>query len=278
MSAIAIIQVNEAVEAVAKLTKDIRTAARTIKDNEARYLVKAYYTVQENRKGAENQIRSLDAAMEPHFVLDHFLIQYQTVERSIKRILDIYTDNHPIGEWMKEIPGIGPVLAAGLLAHIDIHRAPTVGHIYSYAGLVPGQVWGKGQKRPWNAELKRICWLIGESFVKVSNREEDIYGKYYKQRKQQESALNEAGAFTEQAQAILESRNIGKDTDAYKWYSEGKLPPAHIHARAKRYAVKLFLSHLHEVWYEHTYGIKPPQPYAIAHLDHAHKIDPPELM
>jgi len=271
----AITPTSESIAVVAKLTKDIRTAARAIKDNEARYLVKAYYTVQENRKATASQIRALEAAGQPHDVLDHFLSQYSTIERSIKRVLDIYTDNHPIGFWMKNITGIGPIIAAGLLAHIDITKAPTVGHIYSYAGLVPGQVWGKGQKRPWNAELKKLCWLLGESFVKKSNHEDDIYGQYYKERKKQEIALNEQGKFADQAQTILRTKNIGKNTEDYKWYSEGKLPPAHIHARAKRYAVKLFLSHLHEVWYEHEYGIKPPQPYAIAHLGHAHRIEPP---
>lgn len=266
---------DQSIVAVTKLTKDIRGAAQTIQNNEARYLVNAYYATQENRKATTSQIRALDVTGEPHDILDHFLIQYQTVERSIKRVLDIYTDNHPIGQWMKGITGIGPVITAGLLAHIDITKAPTVGHIYSYAGLVPGQVWGKGQKRPWNAELKKLLWLLGESFVKVSNREDDVYGKYYRERKEQEIALNEQGKFADQAQAMLKSKNIGKNTEAYKWYSEGKLPPAHIHARAKRYAVKLFLSHLHEVWYEHEYGIKPPQPYAIAHLNHAHYIEPP---
>ena len=271
----AITPTSESIVAVAKLTKDIRTAARTIKDNEARYLVTTYYAVQENRKATANQIRALEAAGQPHDVLDHFLNQYSTIERSIKRVLDIYTDNHPIGQWMKDITGIGPVITAGLLAHIDITKAPTVGHIYSFAGLVPGQKWGKGQKRPWNAELKKLLWLLGESFVKVSNREDDVYGKYYRERKEQEIALNEQGGFAEQAQAMLKSKDIGKNTEAYKWYSEGKLPPAHIHARAKRYAVKLFLSHLHEIWYEDEYGIKPPQPYAIAHLGHAHRIEPP---
>ena len=73
---------------------------------------------------------------------------------------------------------------------------------------------------------------------------------------------------------ILTKKKIGKDTDAYKAYSIGKLPPAHLHARATRYAVKLFLAHLHEVMYVQHHGRKPPLPYAIGILGHAHKIEP----
>jgi hypothetical protein len=85
---------------------------------------------------------------------------------------------------------------------------------------------------------------------------------------------NERGDFAAQAADILTKKKIGKDTDAYKAYSVGKLPPAHIHARATRYAVKLLLAHLHEVMYVQHHGRQPPLPYAIGILGHAHKISP----
>src|SRR5258708_8365225 len=53
------------------------------------------------------------------------------------------------------------------------------------------------------------------------------------------------------------------------------LRPAHIHARARRYAVRMFLSHLHQVWYEIEYGRPAPRPYAVEHLGHVHVIKPP---
>ena len=55
------------------------------------------------------------------------------------------------------------------------------------------------------------------------------------------------------------------------------LPPAHIQARAKRYAVKIFLSHLFDVWYKLEKGQEPPKPYALAILGHAHEIEIPNL-
>jgi hypothetical protein len=135
--------------------------------------------------------------------------------------------------------------------------------------------WKKGQKRPWNARLKRLCWLIGECFVKVSNNPNDFYGHLYRQRKAYETQKNESGEYAEQARLRLEKFRIGRDTEAYKYYSAGLLPPAHIHERAKRWTVKLFLSAYHEVAYFVHYGVLPPLPYPIVHLGHVHYLGVP---
>lgn len=273
-------------ESVARLTKDLRTAAETLSAAEARYLVDAYYQMQDARIRTDGQIRSIVQGVskdgeivvepcEPHDLLVWFTEQNRTLENQIKSALDRYTTEHMVGDWMRSVKGIGPVIAAGLLAHIDITRAPTVGHIWSFAGLDPRAEWKKGKRRPWNAQLKTLCWKAGESFVKVSGSEDAFYGRIYADRKESEIVKNDAGDFAGQAAAKLEKYNIGKDTDAYKAYSTGKLPPAHIHARAKRYAVKLFLSHLHEVWYTREFGEGPPNPYPLGILGHAHKIAPP---
>lgn len=262
-------------EPITRLTQDLAKASITLSRQEARFLVDVYYQMQENRKRAVNQARALGESEEPHEVIEWLAAQSYVLEKQVARALDKYSEANPLGRWARGIVGIGPVIAAGLLAHIDIERAPTVGHIWRFAGLNPKDVWEKGQKRPWNAELKTLCWKIGESFVKVKANREDVYGKLYQQRKDQETVKNEAGEFADQAAATLERCRIGKTTDAYKHYSAGRLPPAHIHARAKRYAVKLFLSHYHEVGYRLTYGTAPPYPYPIAILGHADKIDPP---
>lgn len=259
---------------VTRLTRDLRKASATMTASQARYLVDSYYMMQDQRIRAGNQTRALSETGEPHEVVTWLSEQSQILENSVKSALQSYAKHNPVGEWSMSIKGVGPVIAAGLLAHIDITRAPTVGHIWRYAGLDPTQEWGKGQKRPWNAQLKTLCWKIGESFVKVSGYDDAFYGKIYVARKEQEQQRNEAGQFADQAAKVLEKKKLGKTTDAYKHYSEGRLPPAHIHARAKRYAVKLFLSHWHDKAYREQYGTAPPMPYPIAHLDHAHYIEP----
>lgn len=266
---------SETLPPIERLSRDLKRAAVTLTPMEARFLVDAYYQMQENRKRAGNQSRALTESGEPHEVLGWLFDQSHVLEKQVARALDAYSDGHPVGQWSRSIVGIGPVIAAGLLAHIDINKAPTVGHIWRFAGLDPTSEWKKGQKRPWNASLKTLCWKIGESFVKVSGNPKSFYGNVWKERKALEIERNDAGLFKEQAEAKLEKFKIGKTTEAYKWYSQGMLPPGHIHARAKRYAVKLFLAHWHDAAYRNEFGSAPPMPYAIAQLGHAHYIAPP---
>lgn len=265
-------------EHIEKLKKDIKTAAITLDKREVRYLVDSYYQIQDYRIQAAAQIRSLNESEEPHTVIQWLFKEMETLEKEIKKALRVYVESTSVGSWLLSICGIGEVIAAGLLAHIDIEKAPTAGHIWSFAGYDPNRSkLTKGETRSWNAKLKLVCWKAGESFVKVSNNDNDIYGHIYKERKAYEQAKNENGDYADQAAKKLETTKIGKDTDAYKWYSQGKLPPAHIQERAKRYAVKIFLSHLHEVMYMEHYGEKPPKPFAIEHLGHAHKIEVPNF-
>lgn len=258
---------------IQKLTKDLKVAATKLSDDEARFLVDYYYICQEDRKRSTNQVRALDESNEPNAVLGWLAEQSESLEGQIKKALDVYTEAHVMGAWMRQIVGIGPVISAGLLAHIDINKAPTVGHIWRYAGLDPTSKWEKGEKRPWNAGLKTLCWKAGQSFMKFSGRADCYYGKIYKERKAYEIARNERGDNKDLATSLLSKYN--KSTEAYKHLSNGVLPPAQIDARARRYAVKLFLSHLHGAWYEVHFGTKPPLPYPIAHMGHAHFIPAP---
>lgn len=264
-------------EPVLLLRKDLRAAAESLGLKEVRYLVDLYYQMQDYRKASANQVRSLDAAQEPHMAITWAQGSMQRMEDDIKAMLDRYTMVEPtgMGAWAREIVGIGPVLSAGLLAHIEIERAPTVGHIWRFAGLDPTLSWDKGQKRPWNADLKVLCWKIGQSFMKTQNHSRDTYGKLYVQRKTIEQARNDSGELANQAAEKLERFKIGKTTDAFKAYSEGRLPPAHIDARARRWVVKLFLSHWWEEAYVRHHGTPPPLPYPISFQSHAHKIERP---
>jgi hypothetical protein len=260
---------------IIRLTRDMAAAAKTMTVDEARYLVDAYYVSQEARKRTANQELAMDK--EPHLLLEWLSEQNETLETQIKRALDRYTDEHEIGKWMKSIFGIGPVISAGMIAHIDIKKAPTAGHIWRYAGLDPTSVWAKKTKRPWNADLKTLCWKVGQSFMKFSGSPECFYGKIYKERKDYEVQRNAAGGNAATASHILATKKMDKSKDAYKYLITGVLPPAQIDARARRYAVKLFLAHLQYVWWWLDTGTKAPKPYSITMLGHAHIIQPPNL-
>lgn len=299
---------SELLVSVDRLSRDIAQAASTMSDDEARFLVDAYYMMQEDRKRANNQKRSLVKSGEPNKVIEWLASQSQTLEDQIKRALDKYTQAHVMGEWMREVYGIGPIISAGLLAHIDITKAPALGHILSFAGLDPTKKWERGQRRPWNAELKTICWHAGQSFMKFSNKPECFYGHIYRNRKVLEIEKNESGGNLEVAIATQEKFK-NSTRDSRYWYfgcyhvddvkamrAEGKdfspenlkaikrapgegtpmLPPAQVDARARRFAVVIFLSHLHAEWYRKHYKKEPPRPYAIGIGGHAHEILPPK--
>lgn len=261
-------------EPLARIKRDVKMQSDKLSENEARYLVDSYYSIQDFRIASGNQVRALADANEENATIIWFNEQFDTLENQIKAVLDVYSISKAVGVWARSNLGIGPVLSAGLLAHIDITKANTAGKIWSFAGLDPNKVWEKGQKRPWNAQLKTLCWKIGESFVKVSGREESLYGRLYRERKDREIERNVAGKFADQANAALTTKSFKKGTVTRGKLEEGKLSDAHIHARAKRYAVKIFLSHFHEAAYFSHYGEMPPRPFALAHMEHVDYIAP----
>lgn len=359
---------------ITRLTKDIMEALRRdipggITDNHARFLVDEYYQIQKARirysnygKGLDRDAQKSGNDAEPHLAIDSFVFNYAASEENIRKLLTWYISDHEMFWFFERTLGIGPVLAAGLMAHIDIEKCPTVGHIWAFAGLDPNRPWlgrekaksllsdlpGKDMdyvlheaaqragrnpellrvmatrkpdgstaaltrdrlaaamaRKPHNGPLKTLCWKIGESFVKLSGRQDAFYAQVYKRRKQEEWSRNLAGEYQDAARASMASKQYGKGTDQYAWYTglcspvltrallaDGKPPvtascigdggipmlsPAHIHARASRYAVKLFLSHLHECWYRQHFGQEPPKPFALAIGGHAHYIAPPQV-
>ena len=162
-------------------------------------------------------------------------------------------------------------------------------------------------RRPWIADLKTlVTYKLGESIVKFQNKEGNIYGPIFANRKAYEIDRNLRGELVDQAAAG--AARVAKTTIAWPWFAgcypsniwEGwlmldleerksrmaklrlqpgqgvpMLPPAHIHARARRYAAKMFLSHLHHVMYADFFGTLPPKPFSVTLPGHSHFVPPP---
>lgn len=261
-------------EPITRLTRDIKQSAKVLGDAEARFLVDAYYSMQENRIRSGNQVRALTESNEPNDVIRWLMDNDHVLERNIAAALDAYSNSKREGRWARSQIGIGPVIAAGLLAHIDVRIGVTAGKVWRFAGLDPTVKWEKGQKRPWNARLKVLCWKMGESFKKTSNHPETIYGRIYRERKAQEVLRNAEGRFAEQAKAKLQTCKI-IDIATRTKYEIGQLPDGRLDLRAMRYAVKQFLSHYQAVAYECVHGTKPPKPWVIEHGGHVDYVAPP---
>lgn len=276
----------EILESVQRQTRDVRAAAATLSHQEARYLVDQYYVHQEMRIAAAHRARKMDETGEPHSVLDWLEKQGDTLEAQIKGSLQRYAASHPVGQWAMSNKGIGPVISAGYIANISITadgvregRMSSVGKLWANCGVAPGKDRRKrGEKATFNPTLQRLTWITGKSFEFLSSDDpKAFYRHIYDARKVYELAKNAAGDYAEQAARTLVEKKFTADTVAKKEYEAGRLPGAHINARARRYAAKMFLSHLHKVWWDIEIGdeIPYPLPYSHAHLGHIDMIWPP---
>jgi len=263
-----------------KLYRDLKASTDLAPRREVNHIVNLYYQIQNFRMATASQRTKLlkygEPSMLPEFLSDNF----EYLEDAIKRTMGSFASQYTIGKWLQSICGIGPIMSAGFLVTFDIRDQPTAGCWHSYAGLVPGVKWTKGEFRPWDARAKVLCYKAGESFVNQQNNKNDFYGKIFAKRRVYEDERNERGELAEQAAEKLKRTKIGKDKKAYEIYSSGKLPPAHLHSRARRYTVKLFLSHLHDVSWRDYYDIDPPVPYVFSTKYeggvHRHFIEPPQ--
>lgn len=291
---------------VRKLRMDLSRASTSMSISEVQMLVDGYYQMQDNRIRSAHQVTQLTKTGEPHLVLAWLMEASAELEQTIKGALDAYSRAEPLGRWARSIYGIGPVIAAGLLAHIDITRAPTVGKIWRFGGYDPTAVWKKGQKRPHCASFKRLNGRIGDCFTKFSGDEQCFYGHLYAARHRLESEANFNGKYTDQcaeklaqfdiqepiSRGMYEGRyrsedvraecaaarnarrlpNLNKCQRLEPGQGTPMLPLGRITLRAQRYATKLFLAAYHHVAYELHYGEPPPKPYAIKKLGHEHEV------
>jgi hypothetical protein len=254
--------------------RDLYAASKAMDRDQARILVGMRMTAQEHRIALGNQASAADRNEKPNVVLQHFAGLQREVEDRMDKELTRWAKEQPLGQWMLAQHGIGGVFAAGLLAHVDWETTVTASRVWRFAGLDPTVKWGKGERRPWNADLKRLMWLIGESFKKQSGREAAFYGQYYRQQKAKLVEKNDAGGNAELAAADLEARGARMTADQRAHYEAGKLPPGRIDLQATRKARKLFLSHA--VYVATTLrGGDPAMPWAIALGGHADFIYPP---
>lgn len=194
-------------------------------------------------------------------------------ERDMKEALNLYANEEmvlklmigygenvgPIWDWLTSIKGLGAgSLAAQLLAQIDdISTFDNVSQLWRYAGyaVINGEAEknARGEKSHFNRSLKAICWNIADQFIKQNT---PIYREIYDNEKARQRRLH--------------PEKIKVDG---KWkYNDG-----HLHNRAWRKAVKVFLQHLWVTW--RTYEDLPVTlPYILREgTKHTTYIEPHKL-
>lgn len=224
---------------------------RSSAPGEIRLLVDSFYAIQNLRIQQGNRIHMLvrDYGVdESEASMLHNMIKVglTSVERDIEKRVRHYVRPMPIYKlWMgPEVKGVAEILAGGIIAGLgDIGKFGTVSKVWKYCGLGINEDGGiqkrkRGEKINYSPFLKTLCWKIGESFVKISDR--GYYGERLSEYKNNEVKKQLASGIV-----ILPQADIPKKDDGKVYMSQG-----HVHNRAKRKAVKLFLSHTWHVWRE----------------------------
>jgi hypothetical protein len=126
---------------------DLKKAVTALSPREVRFLVSAYYMLQDNRKRSKSQFDRLEDRKQPNQVLGWLFQSSRYLEKQIYKALDHYSDNHPIGRWARSNYGIGPVIAAGLLSYVRMEAgvSHTAGQMFRFGGMDPTDKW-LGQK------------------------------------------------------------------------------------------------------------------------------------
>lgn len=127
-----------------------------------------------------------------------------------------YTKESPVGEWLLQIKGVTPDLAAGLLAYFNVRNKNCAAQFIKYSGI-------DNRSNPHNNNVRKIMDRLKDNF---KSDPESWYGR-----------LND-DKFIE---LLKENPNL-------------ELQTAHI--RADRFMRKVFISHLFEEMYREEYDGK----------------------
>jgi len=269
----------------------------TERTEELKLLVSTYYALQKERIQTGNRIKALERsgvaksrATDLHEHLDEELKRIETwiadkVEDRLEGV-DIYN------AWLRHVPGVGPMLAAGLISVIDpISEVEKPSSLWKYAGLhvVDGKApkRARGTKVDWNPFARTLTWKISDSFVKAGG----YYRKVYDRARHKEDNRAPFKVPIEDAQGYLLAENVGsikkgemigrENFSKFRKQAKGRkdvlvtLTDMHKFNRAKRKAVKLFIAHLWAIWRDLD-GLPVRVPYVVEKLGHE-LIPPPTV-
>ena len=213
-------------------------------------------------RGDCNMDAQFDRDMMEHAGLDA-LVNY-----ACKTMTNYGESMGPVWGWITSIRGLASgSLAAQLLAQIDdISRFDTVSKLWRFAGYAvingAAEKNHRGEKSHYNARLKSVCYLVADQFIKQRT---PIYREMYDEEKERQHRLHpvvmcrECEMPREQCQSKKAHHQLYND--------------AHLHNRAWRKTIKVFLQHLWLVWRE-AEGLPVSEPYVEAVMGHTHIVRP----
>lgn len=269
---------------------------------------KPYKAAIKERKEEPAFVAAAEAAIhrleddEHHKQVNKLMRQQETI---LKNLAMRDVREHPLWtEWLRYVYGIGPCLAGGLMAWIDITKSNHCSQLWKYMGLaVSIDKWlchacrnevphhsslgtanvvcpkcqnkmapvghadrrEKGKMLGYNPRAKTLAWKIGESFVKQSAAKSGYRRIYDGFRAKVDARVAANGGFCSKEHRDEDTKKVVPCFDAHKF------------AMAKRLTVKIFTAHVYLQWRKLT-GLPTSDPFVfwgegMAH-DRASMIDP----
>lgn len=197
--------------------------------------------IQKARMQFGNRLRAIDQEADPSTdyqrqVLERYYHHFEELEAQLSSDIKDIVQDHPIYSELVSVKGVGPQLAAKLLALIDIERADTISALWRFAGLavIDGEREKrvKGEKAHYSTRLKTAMYQVASSFLIHDSPYREVYDR---------------------ARRDYESRD--------GWTK------LHQHYAALRKMEKMFLSHLWLRW-RSLEGLPITEPYAQAVVGH----------
>lgn len=187
------------------------------------------------------------------------------MEKDMEKDIGLVIHKHPLWvHFLKNVKGCGEMMTAVIVTQFDIHKAPMVSNLVSFAGLAPGKDRKvKGKKCPYNQFLKsKLCGVLGSGFLMAKSVPYSGYYYDYKLR------LENSDVMVEERIKIADRKGEykGKTTRTVKWRDAY---PIHIHQAAIRKMIKLFLTDLYVAWRE-LEGLPIREPYSKEYLGKEH--------
>lgn len=198
-----------------------------------------------NRKAAHTWVGNDEGDQQQVEVLDRWYEVFIDLEKRADVDIRRAVRQEYVYPYLTAVKGVGPLMAAKLIALIDIRKASTASALWKYAGYAVGKDGRadrpkKGEPLGYNKRLKNACWLIGTSFLRANSPYRKVYD--------------------DAREIYAESRP--------EW-SNGRQ-----HSAAMRKMVKRFLAHLWQVW-RALEGLPVRSPYIEEYMGHSH-IDEPK--
>lgn len=227
-------------------------------------------------------------------------------ESYLKRLAMAEIREHPLWTgWLRDVKGIGPCLAGGILAWIDITKAKHVGNLWKYCGLAVSidsyickQCGKEIPKERVPSIEERIEAGRGEEPARCPdcNAILRIYGHADRREKGKMTGYNpkaktlawkigvsfvkqnaEKSGYRRLYDQMREKVNAGTCNKIHRNDKKEVIPcfDAHKFAKAKRLTVKIFFAHVYKVW-RGLLDLPVSDPFVFGMLGHdkAHYIEP----